>query len=112
MGVLMAGGCRGRKGITGIRTAGSLMYLGNNNNDGLGEEFTRKKKIFRMVEIVVSENIKTGKNYHTLPNIGDHIRTKYPLITSPSFAFRERTGDGTYWKPTKLTRHIYTQRLT
>ena len=29
------------RGITGVRTAGSLIFLGNNNNDGLGEEFSR-----------------------------------------------------------------------
>ena len=34
-------GCRGRKGIVGIRRAGSW----TNNIDGLGEEFSRKKII-------------------------------------------------------------------
>ena len=32
------GGCRGRAGITGVRTAGSVMFLDNNKNDGLGED--------------------------------------------------------------------------
>ena len=39
------GGCRGRKGVTGVRTAGSLMFLGSNNNYGLGGEFSRHKII-------------------------------------------------------------------
>ena len=29
--------------MTGIRTAGSLMFLDNNYNGGLGEEFSKKK---------------------------------------------------------------------
>ena len=41
-----AGGFRGReKGITGVRTVGSVMFLANKNNVGLGEEFSRKKII-------------------------------------------------------------------
>ena len=36
----------GRTGITGIRTAGSVIFPNNNYNDGLGEEFSRKKIIF------------------------------------------------------------------
>ena len=40
------GGCIGRtNGITGIRTAGSLMFLDNIINDVLGEEFSGKKII-------------------------------------------------------------------
>ena len=36
---------REKRGITGIRTAGSFMFLDKNNNDGLGEKFSRKKII-------------------------------------------------------------------
>ena len=32
-----------KKGITVIRTARSLMFLDNKNNDGLGEVFNGKK---------------------------------------------------------------------
>ena len=41
---LVAGGRRGMIGITGIRTAGSVTFLDNNN--GLGEEFSRNKIIY------------------------------------------------------------------
>ena len=34
------GDCRGREGVTGIRTAGSLMILDTDNNYGLGEGFS------------------------------------------------------------------------
>ena len=37
-------GFKGEKGgITGVRTAGSLMFLDKQSNDGLGEEFSRRK---------------------------------------------------------------------
>ena len=40
------GGIERETGLMEIRTVGPLMFLGNYNNDGLGEEFCRKKLIY------------------------------------------------------------------
>ena len=45
------GFCGRKIGITGVRTACSLMFLDNENNDDLEEEFIRRKIILRIGEM-------------------------------------------------------------